>query len=61
MNFSYSSILYIEFLFEFRFEGVVVSNGSISLADIEVIVVGGEGGADELVSVAVSCPTAWEV
>ena len=61
MNFSDCSILDIDFLFEMRLEGVVVSQVTIRLANVEMVVVGAEGGADELVAVAVGRPSAGEV
>ena len=58
MNFSDCSILDVEFLLEMRPEDIVVSQTAVRLANVELIVAGAEGGADQLVAVAVRRPAA---
>ena len=61
MYFSDCPILYIELLLEAGVQGIVVSEVAVSLAEVEMAVPGGEGGADQLMSVSVRSPAAREV
>ena len=61
MYFSDCPVLYIELLFEAGVQGIVVSEVAVSLAEVEMAVSGGEGGADQLMSVSVRSPAAREV